>query len=148
MPARALIAGRVPVAVTYEPYLTLAMNQDKNVKLLYTAGEDPGLVSDVFVVREEVLEKKPGQVLALLKAWDAGVKAYRADPKDGQAIISTSVGAKPEELETAFAGVGFYDLAENKEKLEGDFLQDDDRRRAPRRPRRRGSSRPTWTRPS
>lgn len=119
----ALIAGRVPAAVTYEPYLTLAMNQDKNVKLLYTAGEDPGLVSDVFVVREEVLEKKPGQVLALIKAWNDGVEAYKADPKDGQAIISKSVGAKPEELETAFAGVGFYGLPENKKMLEGEFLK-------------------------
>ena len=50
----ALIAGRVPVAVTYEPYLTTAMKQDKNVKVLFTAGEDPGLISDVFVVRDDV----------------------------------------------------------------------------------------------
>jgi NitT/TauT family transport system substrate-binding protein len=118
----ALIAGRVPAAVTYEPYLTLAMHQDENIKLLYTAGEDPGLVSDVLVVREDVLEKGPGQILALVKAWDAGVKAYRADPKESRAIISKAVGAKPEELETAFAGVGFYDLAQNRKMLEGDFL--------------------------
>ena len=38
----ALIAGKVPVAVTYEPYLTLAMQQNKKVKMIYSAGEDPG----------------------------------------------------------------------------------------------------------
>ena len=48
----ALIAGKVPVAVTYEPYLTLAMQQNNKVKMLYSAGENPGLISDVFVVRE------------------------------------------------------------------------------------------------
>ncbi len=56
----ALIAGRVPVAVTYEPYLTLAMQQNDKVKMIYSAGEDPGLISDVFVVREEFLNDKPG----------------------------------------------------------------------------------------
>lgn len=119
----ALIAGKVPVAVTYEPYLTLAMNQDKSVHLLYTAGEDPGLVSDVFVVREEVLKEKPGQIAALIRAWNDGVKAYRADTKESQAIISEAVGAKPEELETAFDGVVFYLLEENLKQLQGDFLK-------------------------
>src|SRR5207253_7652240 len=59
----ALIAGKVPVAVTYEPYLTLAMQQNKKVKMIYSAGEDPGLISDVFVVRDEFLAEKPGQIV-------------------------------------------------------------------------------------
>ena len=75
----ALIAKRVPVAVTYEPYLTLARAQDPAVRLLYTAAEDPGLVSDVFVVREEVLKEKPGQIAALLRAWQAAHDDYAKD---------------------------------------------------------------------
>ena len=38
----ALIGGKVPVAVTYEPYLTLAMQQNKNVKMIYSAGRKSG----------------------------------------------------------------------------------------------------------
>lgn len=117
----ALIAKQVPVSVTYEPYLTLAMNEDAAVKLLYTAGEDPGLVSDVFVVREDVLAERPGQVLAMLKAWDAALADYNADVPGGRAIISEAVGATPEDLATAFDGVVFYSLAENKTQLTGDF---------------------------
>ncbi len=56
----ALIAGRVPVAVTYEPYLTLAMQQNKNVKMIYEAGVSPGLISDVFVVTREVHRRAAG----------------------------------------------------------------------------------------
>ena len=56
----ALIAGKVPVAVTYEPYLTLAMQQNPKVKMIYSAGENPGLISDVFVVRDEFLERQAG----------------------------------------------------------------------------------------
>lgn len=118
----ALIAGKVPVAVTYEPYLTLAMQQNAKVKMLYSAGENPGLISDVFVVREDFLAEKPGQALALLKAWDASLADYKADTAGGRAIISEAVGAKPEELATAFDGVTYYSIAENKTQLTGDFV--------------------------
>lgn len=117
----ALIGGKVPVAVTYEPYLTLAMQQNKAVKMIYSAGENPGLISDVFVVREEFLKEKPGQVVALLKAWDAALADYRKDTAGGRTIISEAVGAKPEELATAFDGVVYYSLAENKAELGGTF---------------------------
>jgi len=66
--------------------------------------------------------QKPGQVLALLKSWDAALADYKADTKGGRAIISEAVGAKPEELATAFDGVTYYSLAENKTQLAGDFL--------------------------
>jgi NitT/TauT family transport system substrate-binding protein len=118
----ALIAGQVPMAVTYEPYISLAKAQSDKVKLLYSAGENPGLISDVFIVREEFLAEKPGQIVALLKTWEAALAAYNADPAEGRAIIAEAVGAKPEELATAFDGVKFYSLAENKAQFSGDFL--------------------------
>ena len=118
----ALIAGRVPVAVTYEPYLTAARLQDKSVKLLFTAGEDPGLVSDVLVVRDDVLAQKPGQVLALVKSWDQALKAYEADKTGARGIIAKAVGSNAADLATAFDGVKYYSLAENKTAIGGDFV--------------------------
>ena len=81
------------------------MQQNPKVKMIYSAGENPGLISDVFVVREEFLAEKPGQIVALLKAWDAALADYRKDTAGGRAIIAEAVGAKPEELATAFDGV-------------------------------------------
>jgi NitT/TauT family transport system substrate-binding protein len=118
----AFIAGRVDAAVTYEPYLTAALKQDKDAKLLYTAGENPGLVGDVFVVSEDTLNEKPGQIAALVKTWDAALDAYEADKPGSQAIIEKSVGAKPGDLKTAFDGVKFYGLAENKTQLSGEYV--------------------------
>jgi len=117
----ALIAGKVPVAVTYEPYLTAAMGQNKDVKLLFPASNDPGLISDVLVVRDDVIKSKPGQVLAMIKSWDAALKDYKADTPGGRAIISKAVGDTVENLNTAFDGVKYYSLAENKTALTGDF---------------------------
>ncbi|MDQ0456850.1 NitT/TauT family transport system substrate-binding protein [Rhizobium paknamense] len=117
----ALIAGRVPVAVTYEPYISAALGQDKNVKLLFEAGKNPGLVSDVLVVREEVLKSKPGQVLAMIKAWDAALKDYKANTEEDRAIIAKAVGASPDDLKTAFDGVQYYSSAEAAKAFAGDF---------------------------
>lgn len=117
----ALIAGRVPVAVTYEPYLTTAMNQNKSVKEIFPAAKDPGLISDVFVVRDDVLKSRPGQVLAMVKTWNQALTAYNANVKEGRAIISKAVGASPADLATAFDGVKYYSLAENKTDLTGSF---------------------------
>jgi NitT/TauT family transport system substrate-binding protein len=117
----AFIAGKVPVAVTYEPYLTSALKQNKNAKLLYTAGKDPGLVSDVFVVSDATLKNKPGQIKALIKSWGQSVDYYNTNKQDAQAIISKAVGAKPGDLTTAFQGVHLYNLADNKTQLGGQF---------------------------
>ena len=119
----ALIGGKVPVAVTYEPYLTLAMQQDPKVRMLFSAGENPGLISDVFVAREEFIAEKPGQIVALLKAWDLALAYYRENTGDGRAIIAEAVGAKPEELATAFDGVDYYTMQENRSELGSNFTE-------------------------
>lgn len=117
----ALLAGRVPVAVTYEPYIAAARKQDPGVNLVYTAGKDPGLVSDVLVVTDEAIKTKPGQVLALVRSWGEALKAYDADKAAGRKVIAEAVGSSPEELAAAFDGVKYYSVEENKQSFDGDF---------------------------
>lgn len=117
----ALIAGQVPVAVTYEPYISTALAQNKDIKMIFEAGKDPGLVSDVLVVREEVLKERPGQVLAMLKTWDAALAEYKANTEASRAVISKAVGASPEDLKTAFDGVQYYSSAEAAKAFASDF---------------------------
>jgi NitT/TauT family transport system substrate-binding protein len=119
----AMLAGRVPVAVTYEPYISLAKAQSGQVRLLANAGEEPGLISDVLVVRDEFRNARPGQIGALIKAWDMALAFYRANVAEGQAIIADAVGAKAEELVDGFEGVEFYSVAQNKEHLRSDFMR-------------------------
>lgn len=117
----ALIAGRVPVAVTYEPYISTARAQNKDIQLLFAAGKNPGLISDVFVVSDEALKSKPGQVLAMLKAWDLALADYKANTKEDREIIAKAVGASPDDLVTAFDGVQYYSTGEAKKAFAGDF---------------------------
>ena len=115
----AAIAGQVPAAVTYEPYITTALGENDTLKLLYTASEKPGLIGDVFVVQNDYLAAHPGQVHALLQSWGDAMADYDADPAAGQAIIEEAIGAEVGSLATAFDGVDLYDLAEAKALMTG-----------------------------
>ncbi len=117
----ALIAGQVAAAVTYEPYISAALAENSGLHVLYTAGERPGLISDVFVISGKFAKENPQVVKDLLKIWDEAIAFYKSNPDEAKEIIANAVGSAPEELTTAFDGVQFYDLAENRSQLTGDF---------------------------
>ncbi len=119
----ALIAGQVDVAVTYEPYISEAINQNPDIQKLYTGAADPGLISDVLIASTRFSQENPETLRKLMMVWDEAVAFLRENPEQGRAIISAAVGSTAEELATAFDGVVFYDLAENAAGLAagGDF---------------------------
>ncbi len=121
--ATALLSGRVPVAVTYEPYISEAKSSGADFEVLFTAAEQPGLISDVLVVSDKIIEEDPKGVQAVIDAWAPSVSYYDDKTEDAQAIIAEGVGSKPEELKTAFEGVEFYDGAENKEMFVGEYQE-------------------------
>jgi NitT/TauT family transport system substrate-binding protein len=120
----ALIAGQVDAAVTYEPYISAAQAQDAGIQVIYTAAADPGLISDVLAVRTEFAQANPQVMAALLQVWDEAVAYLAANPEEGRAIIAAAVESDPAELATAFDGVEFYTLAENRTGLaDGSTMQ-------------------------
>lgn len=117
----ALIAGQVDAAVTYEPYISAALAQGKGHKVLTSAAERPGLISDLMVATPDWLAANPDKAVALVKAWDEAVTFIRDNPEEGGAIIAKAVGSPMEEFTPAFAGVRLYTSAENLATLESDF---------------------------
>lgn len=115
-----LIAGQVDVAVTYEPYISAALAGDSDLKLLYSAAERPGLISDVLAVRSGL---DPKVATSLIQVWDEALAFYKDSPDEAKAIIAAAVGSTPGELQTAFDGVQFYGLAENQAELSGEFAK-------------------------
>lgn len=117
----ALIAGQVDAAVTYEPYISAALSQGNGQKVLLTAAERPGLISDLMVATPDWLAANPETAVALVKAWDQAVTFIRENPEEGGAIIAKAVGSPMEEFTPAFKGVRLYTSAENLAAIEGDF---------------------------
>ena len=119
----ALIAGRVDVAVTYEPYISAALSQGEGYHVLYTSAERPGLISDLLIAEAAYIEGNPEVVKNIILAWDDAVRFVRENPEEGGKIIADAVGSPMEEFTPAFKGVRLFDLAENKEQLAGPFQE-------------------------
>ena len=113
----ALIAKQVAAAVTYEPYISAAQAQDPSVQVIYTAAADPGLISDVLAARTGFAQENPQTMQALLQVWDEAVQFLADHPDEGRAIIAAAVESDPEGLVSAFDGVEFYTLEQNRTGL-------------------------------
>lgn len=122
--AAALISGQVDVAITYEPYITTALEADPTLSLIYDGSDAPGLISDVLAVSEELIEESPETVQALVNAWGMAVDSYNENPAAAREIIAAAVGSDAADLETAFEGVQYFDLAQNGEAFAGEYVQD------------------------
>jgi len=117
----ALIGGKVPAAVTYEPYISDAKAKDPNINVIYTASKKEGLISDVLVVNNNVLKKRPGDIQKLVDSWGDALNYYNANTGKAQGIIAKAVGSQPSELTTAFKGVKFFSLTDNATELGGSY---------------------------
>ncbi|MGK0722413.1 aliphatic sulfonate ABC transporter substrate-binding protein [Leucobacter sp. W1478] len=119
-----LLAGQVDAGVTYEPYVSEALAAGDAIQIIESAEDHPGLISDVLVVRNEVLQQRPNEVREVLAAWDDAVSFSADNVEEGRTIIATGVGSKPDELKTAFDGVHYYSLEENRALLAGSYLEE------------------------
>ncbi|MBK5934141.1 NitT/TauT family transport system substrate-binding protein [Rhodovulum imhoffii] len=117
----ALLSGRVDAAVTYEPYVSAALGRDAGYKVVYTAAEKPGLISDLLTARGDWIAENPDAVEAVIRAWNDAVVFIHENPEDGGAMIARAVGSPMEEFQPAFEGVRLYDLADNIALVDGEF---------------------------
>jgi NitT/TauT family transport system substrate-binding protein len=117
----AAVAGRVDVAVTYEPYLQAAVEEGDNCEVIYTAAERPGLISDTLAINTEFAEENPEAVAGILRAWGDAIDFYNKNTKEAQAIIAENVGEKPEALGPSFKGVDLFGLEDSQDYLETEF---------------------------
>lgn len=114
----ALLAGKIDVAVTYEPYVQELLARGDGFKTIYTAAERPGLISDALVFDPGFAEENDEAVVGVLRAWNDAVEFYRSNPEEAKAIIAKNVGSKPDELAASFDGVELYDLTESQRFLD------------------------------
>ncbi|PPG04464.1 ABC transporter substrate-binding protein [Pseudoclavibacter sp. RFBI5] len=121
--ATALIGGSVPVAVTYEPYISEARSSSPDITEIYTAAENAGLISDVLVVDNTYLAENGETVQGIVDAWGPSIDFYESDTDAARAIIAENIGSDVESLDSAFDGVQFFTLEENATELGGHYLE-------------------------
>lgn len=119
----AVIAGQVEAAVTYQPYLAAAEAQDSGIEVIYTAGEQPGLISDALAIDPAYADANPDVVIALTKAWDDAVRFIEEDPEAALEIMAAGIGSSADDMRDAFDGISFATRADSASELGSTFIE-------------------------
>jgi NitT/TauT family transport system substrate-binding protein len=112
-----LIAGKVDVAVTYEPYISNALSANggtSGAHVLYSSKDAPGLISDFLTTRSDWLSTHKEAARRLILAWNDAMNYFATNRTDAIAIMADGVGAKPSDLTATLAGVKIFTVAENQ----------------------------------
>ena len=153
----AFVAGRVDAAVTWEPWLSNGKTAPHG-HLLVDSSQTPGLITDVLVFRQDVIEKRPREIQGVVDAWHKAVAYWQKNPAESNEIMARAVGEwlqDPRLFADVLTGVRFYDQlsntrffgtpAESRRPVQGDRERDGHRRRvgaAPGRVHAQGPGQP------
>lgn len=109
----ALTDGRVEAAVTYEPYMSATLAKNDTIKVIYSAADKPGLISDVLAAAPDWIMAHPEEVRGIIRAWDDAVKFIHESPGEGLRIMANAIERPIEEIRPAFAGLRLYTVEDN-----------------------------------
>lgn len=108
----AFVAGKLDAAVTWEPWLSKAASAGGHV--LVSTRDNPGLIVDVLVAPEEVMKTRPGDVIAVMKAWFAALDYWKAHKDESDAIMAKALGLPKADFAAMCQGVRHFGLEDNR----------------------------------
>ncbi|MGK9453222.1 ABC transporter substrate-binding protein [Acidithiobacillus caldus] len=105
--AAALMAGRVPAAGVWNPWIQRIENR-KAGHVLFSSASAPGVIPDIVAVQESILKKYPKEFVNLAKVWFATVKFIDMHPKQAAKIMAPHVELPPKEYQVALKGTRLF----------------------------------------
>ena len=112
----AFVAGKVPAAVTWEPWLSKAAAVPGATMIASTA-EDRSVIVDVLLVRDDVLDQHPERVAALRQGWFRAVAYTRDHPEDAAKRMSPHFGVDAANFTDMISGLEYLDADANQTLL-------------------------------
>ncbi|OSQ27660.1 ABC transporter substrate-binding protein [Thalassospira sp. MCCC 1A03138] len=112
----AFVAQKVDAAVTWEPWLTRGTDTDHG-HVLVDSTKTPGLITDIMVTTNDMLEKNRPAMEGLYRAWSKAIAWQKDNVEEADEIMAKGVGGwleDPAVFAETRAGIVFYDDAMNK----------------------------------
>lgn len=113
--ASAFIAGKADVAGTYEPYLSNALQKRKGSHLLASSKDLPGLIVDVAIVNDSVMQKRGDDLKRIYSGWCKAVDYFSTNRAEAVAIMAKAFKLQPQEFEDTISGLRYIDCQRDKE---------------------------------
>ncbi len=84
------IPNRIDAGIVWEPYTTQAV--ERGEKILYQSTSYSSFNTKLVTFRKDVLQKRPSDIRAFLKAWDEAITFRIHDPSESLAILAVATG--------------------------------------------------------
>jgi len=113
--ASAFMAGRVPVAVTFEPSVTFIADAHKG-HVLFDSSQAPGLIADFIYMRCDIIEKRRADVQILVDSVLKADEYIKTNQPQAYEIMRKYVGGfldNADQFAHAAKGVTYYDRTKN-----------------------------------
>lgn len=107
----AVLAGKVPAAVTWEPWLSKAAGKGGSV--VFSSAQVPDLLLDIATVTQQTLRDRPADVRAFVAACLRGNEEVSKNPAEGARVAEKYLGATRADAMKMLTRVKLYSLADN-----------------------------------
>lgn len=110
----ALGAGQLDAGVTWEPHLSTAANNGGAI--LIDSSATPGLIVDILVLRQDVIDVHPEVAIGLVNAWNKSIAFWMENPDEAAEIMAAGLGAWYDSgaaINADLAGVTLFDAESN-----------------------------------
>ena len=111
VPAR-LASGEIQAGHTWGRAKSEAISD--GYTLLATAGEVPGVVTDVLAFKKQVIEDRPGDVEAIVRSLAEAQAYVQSSPEDAIRIMAENEGMPEEEMKEGISELHLFGVQDNK----------------------------------
>ncbi len=96
----AMVAGRIKIGVTYEPFVSQITQQGggKDFRVIYSSHDAFGLICDVLAFDRAQIRKHPGEIKAVLQGYFDGLEFMKKNPDRAAELIGKFMGISPAEV--------------------------------------------------
>jgi NitT/TauT family transport system substrate-binding protein len=109
----AFAAGRIPVAVTWQPWLSKA-EKNPNGHVLVSTVKYPTIITDQVAFTPTFVKQHPDSVRAFIKGYQMAVDLLRSDPDKAFGDVTDYLGQSPDEIKATMKDVPIWGVQESK----------------------------------
>lgn len=113
--ANAFAAGQFDAAVTYEPYMSGALKEVKDGRILISSKETPGIIIDTVAFQPDFIKQNPKAVKAVVDSWFEALELIKKDAAESNKIMGADVKQSGDDFAKSAALVTWYDRQLNQE---------------------------------
>ena len=109
----AFAAGRVKVAVTWQPWLSRA-EQNPNGHVLVSTKQYPTIITDHVAFSPSFVKQHPDEIRAFIAAYNDAMKLIRTNPNKAFADVKDYLGQSADDIKATMKDVPLWTVAQSK----------------------------------